>query len=131
MSGVAVVPPDLTPPVTSLDLAQYQPDLGFVVAVAKLSEPVVVPQPAIGTDTLVHAADAAAVASSGYRDGRDRDGRASAGSELRVRFDRRARLVDADTGDARQSGWVQNWVNGRDAHVARKSADWRVVLPRS
>jgi len=76
----------------------------------------------------------AAAAAALPQTGRERDDRHAAnaaGSDLRVRFDRRARLLDAaEWQDVRQSTWQQNWVSGRDAHVARKNADWRVVVSR-
>jgi len=128
----AVLVPGLATVTNNLDLTHYQSILDFDLAVTSLSEPLVARQPATGPDPLAFAPDplASAVQRDG-RDGRDRDSRVSASSELRVRFDRRARLIDADAGETRQHAWLQNWVSGRDPHVARKNADWRVVLPRS
>ena len=134
-ADVADVVPEMPAPVSSVDLSQYQPALDFVVAVPSLSASIAARQ-AGGANAWSSAGDAAGIAASVQpQTGRERDDhQATAGAatpDLRVRFDRRARLVDsAEWQDGRQNTWQQNWVSGRDAHVARKSADWRVVVSR-
>jgi hypothetical protein len=59
-----------------------------------------------------------------------RDGSTLAASDVRIRFDRHARIDEAQPTTSRSSAWLGQWVQGQDAHVPRKNADWRVVLPR-
>jgi hypothetical protein len=129
----ALVAPELAAPTSSLDLSQYQPALDFVVATPIVPGPIVQRRASVA-DAWPPALDTAAAAAALPQTGRERDDRHAAnaaGSDLRVRFDRRARLLDAaEWQDVRQSTWQQNWVSGRDAHVARKNADWRVVVSR-
>jgi hypothetical protein len=47
-----------------------------------------------------------------------------------VRFDRSARIDEGNAPAGRANEWLGHWVSGRDSHVPRKSADWRIVLPR-